>query len=105
MQRAVGSIRTKHRGTRFVTPAGSGRAVGPLSRGSARRSPRIPVAARAAMMREPVGAVRRSARSLVAPGATGAATGRAVHPASIHWSTPRRALRDTRSFRAVASPR
>ena len=87
-----------------MTPVGVGRAAGPLSRGNARRSPRIPVAARAAKMREPVEAVRRSARSLVAP-ETSAATGRTLHPASIHWSTPRRALRDPRSFRAVVDPR
>jgi len=105
MQRGVGSIRAMHRATRFVRPAGAGRAAGPLSRGNVRRMPRIPSAARAAIMREPLGAVRRSARSVVAGGVEQPSNRRAIRPASIHWSTPRRALRDRRSFRAVTGSR
>ncbi|MGD8684946.1 MAG: hypothetical protein PVG27_13445 [Chloroflexota bacterium] len=105
MQRSVGSIRAARRATRFVSPVGSGRRPHPLSRGHSRQVLRIPPAARAAVRREPVGAIRRSARSLTPDAPSGSAAARPIRPASIHWSTPRRALRDPRWFRAVTAPR
>ena len=87
-----------------MSRAGSARAPHPLSRSHSRITPRIPPAVRAAIVRDPLGAVRRSARSLTAePVGTGVPT--TIRPASIHWSSPHRALRDPRSFRAVTRPR
>jgi hypothetical protein len=61
----------------------------------------VPLAVRAAVIRDPVAAIRRSARSLTPEPAAGQGTAAAIRPASIHWSSPHRALRDPRSFRAV----
>lgn len=105
MQRGVSSIRVSHRATRFVPPAGTARGPHPLSRGQARGRPHIPAAARAAVGRDPVGALRRAARSLTTDRSTEPRTAGALRPASIHWSTPRRALADPRSFRAVPPAR
>jgi len=88
-----------------VSPAGSGRRSHPLSRGHSRISPHIPRAARAAAGRDPVAAVRRAARSLTPGGQLRSVAGLTMRPASMHWSTPRRALRAPRSFRAVPWPR
>lgn len=88
-----------------MSRAGSARAPHPLSRSHSRITPRVPSAVRAAVVRDPVGAIRRSARSLTAERAGAAATPAAIRPASIHWSSPHRALRDPRSFRAVTKPR
>jgi hypothetical protein len=60
---------------------------------------------RAAVVRDPVGAIRRCARSLTPERALEPETRFAIRPASIRWSTPHRALRDPRSFRAVTRPR
>jgi hypothetical protein len=98
-------MRVTHRGTRFVSPAGSGRGPHPLSRSHSRNRPRVPSAIRAAVVRDPVGAIRRSARSLTPEHRADTAPTTALRPASIHWSSPHRALRDPRSFRAVTRPR
>ncbi len=98
-------MRVTHRGTRFVSPAGSARGPHPLSRSHSRITPRVPSAARAAVVRDPLGAIRRSARSLTPGPASGVGAPSAIRPASIHWSSPHRALRDPRSFRAVTRPR
>lgn len=87
-----------------MSHAGPARAPHPLSRSHSRITPRVPSVVRAAVVRDPVGAVRRSARSLTAERATGAGNPKAIRPASIHWSSPHRALRDPRSFRAVTKP-
>jgi hypothetical protein len=98
-------MRVTHTGTRFVSPAGSGRAPYGLSRNHTRTRPRVPLAARTASVRDPVGAVRRSARSLTPERSADVAATTAIRPASIHWSSPHRALRDPRAFRAVTRPR
>lgn len=98
-------MRTTHRGTRFVSLPGSARAPHPLSRGHTRTRPRVPSAIRAAAVRDPVGAVRRSARSLSLEPVGGPGAAAAIRPTSIRWSSPHRALRDPRSFRAVTRPR
>ena len=56
-----------------MSPAGGGRHAHPLSRGHSRIRPRIPTAAREAASREPLTALRRSARSLSTDGHGGAA--------------------------------
>ncbi|RKY16537.1 MAG: hypothetical protein DRQ55_17815 [Planctomycetota bacterium] len=84
-----------------MSPAGSGRRPHPLSRGHDRSVLPIPRAARAVAERDPVGALRRSARSLTADRPAQVAARATIRPASIHWSAPRRELRDPRSFRAV----
>jgi len=61
----------------------------------------VPLAVRAAVVRDPVGAVRRSARSLTPEREIEPTSHAVIRPASIHWSSPHRALRDPRSFRAV----
>ena len=86
--------------TRFVVPAGGGRHAHPLSRSHSRSQPGIPPSARAAALRDPIGAVRRSARSLsVRPGLplTRRAT---IRAATVRWTQPRQALRGPRSWRA-----
>ena len=100
MQRSVGSIRVTSPGTRFVVPAAGGRHAHPLSRSHSRIRPRIPQAARAAALRDPLGAVRRAARSSsVRPGPR-LATRATIHSATVRWTEPRRALRDPRSWQA-----
>ncbi len=98
-------MRVTHRGTRFVSGTASARAPHPLSRSHPRITPRVPSAVRAAAVRDPLGAVRRSARSLTPEREIEPATHAAIRPASIHWSSPHRALRDPRSFRAVKRAR
>jgi hypothetical protein len=88
-----------------VSPAVSGRRPHPLSRRHARRPAPGPSAVLATAERDTVGAIRRSARSLTPDRPTAASLERTIRPSSMHWSTPRRALRDPRSFRAVAQPR
>ena len=88
-----------------MSPAGSGRRAHPLSRGHSRRPPQAAPLTRTAAVREPVKAIRRSARSLTPDQPATVASARTIRPSSMHWSTPRRALRDPRSFRAVAEPR
>lgn len=88
-----------------MSRVGSARAPHPLSRGHSRITPGVPAVVRAAVVRDPVGAIRRSARSLTPeqqPEPAGHAT---IRPASIRWSSPHRALRDPRSFRAVSRSR
>ena len=88
-----------------MSPAGSARAPHPLSRGHSRATSRVPSVVRAAVARDPVGAIRRSARILTPERTADSAATTAIRPASIHWSSPHRALRDPRSFRAVTRPR
>ena len=88
-----------------MSPAASGRRPHPLSRGYSRRPSQMEPAMRTAALRDPVKAIRRSARCLTPDQPAPAATARTIRPSSMHWSTPRRALRDPRSFRAVTEPR
>jgi hypothetical protein len=91
--------------TRFVVPAGSARGRHPLARGRSRTTPSTPRAALALVRRDPLGAVRRSARSLKThpPVTRGGAVvpGRRV---AMRWAVTRRGLRDPRAPRSLPWP-
>lgn len=95
-------MRVSTAGARFVTPAANGRHAHPLSRAHTRIRPSIPHAARAAAQRDPLGAVRRSARSLDVSPAAPSPTRATIRAATIHWTSVRPAPRDPRSWRSAS---
>ena len=95
-------MRVSTAGARFVTPAASGRHAHPLSRAHSRIRPSIPHAARAAAQRDPVGALRRSARRFDLASAPHQPTRATIQGSTIRWTSVRPHPRDPRSWRSAS---